>query len=139
MKSQPIIIETTVKKSLDHVWEKWTLPKHVKEWNNASADWYTPEAESDLRVGGYFCYKMAAKDGSFSFDFDGVYDEVINNTRISYTLSDGRKVEVDFIDTGNEVKIVEIFDPEMENSLEMQKAGWLAILDNFKKYAEGDE
>jgi uncharacterized protein YndB with AHSA1/START domain len=136
MKSQPITVETTVKKSLDHVWEKWTLPEHVKEWNNASADWHTPEAESDLRVGGYFCYKMSAKDGSFSFDFDGVYDEVVEKKRIFYTLSDGRKVLVDFIDAGGEVKIVETFDAETENSLEMQRAGWQAILDNFKKYAE---
>lgn len=136
MKGQPITIEVVVNKPIESIWEKWTLSKYVKEWNNASDDWYTPEASSDLRVGGYFCYKMSAKDGSYSFDFDGIYDEIVENERIAYTLSDGRKVSIDFVSEGEQVRIIEKFEAESENSLEMQKAGWQAILDNFKKYAE---
>ncbi len=131
-----ITIETMVKKPISQVWEKWTLPEHIMKWNNASEDWYTPSAENDLRVGGVFSYKMAAKDGSYSFDFGGIYDEVILNSLISYHLGDGRKVTVKFIEEAEGVKIIETFEAEGTHSLEMQESGWHAILVNFKRYAE---
>jgi len=135
MKNQ-IMIGTIVNQPFDTVWKVWTLPQHIIAWNNASEDWYTPSAENDIRAGGSFHYKMAARDGSFSFDFSGKYDEVIFGQKIAYTLGDGRKVVVDFIGMDGGVKIIETFEAEDTNSLEMQKAGWQAILDNFKKYAE---
>ncbi|MDP4128289.1 MAG: SRPBCC family protein [Bacillota bacterium] len=131
-----ITIETIVNRDMNHVWTCWTDPKHIMEWNNASEDWHTPSAENDLRVSGTFTYKMAAKDGSFSFDFGGVYDEVQYGKRISYTIGDGRKVAIDFVEFDGGVKVTETFEAEETHSLEMQQGGWQAILDNFKHYAE---
>lgn len=136
MEYKSITIETIVNRSIDQVWEKWTLPQHIMKWNNASEDWYTPFAENDLRIGGNFNYRMAARDGSFSFDFGGVYDDVIFGRRIAYVLGDGRKVVVVFTELDEGVKVTETFDAEETNSLEMQRAGWQSILDNFKRYTE---
>jgi uncharacterized protein YndB with AHSA1/START domain len=136
MGNKSITIEAIIKKPIDRVWEKWTLPQHIVGWNNASEDWYTPAAENDLRVGGSFNYKMAARDSSFCFDFGGIYDEVIYCKKIAYTIGDGRKVVVEFNELVGCVKAVETFEAEEANSLEMQRTGWQAILDNFKRYAE---
>ncbi len=136
MNNQSITIETVVKKPIDQVWEKWTLPECIMKWNNASDDWHTPSAENDLRAGGTFTYRMAAKDGSYSFDFGGIYDEVTLYKKISYTLGDGRKVVIEFKEEDEGVKIVETFEAEGTHSAEMQRSGWQAILDNFKRYTE---
>ncbi|WP_339230895.1 SRPBCC family protein [Oceanobacillus sp. FSL K6-2867] len=135
-KNETITVETTVQKPVENVWEYWTNPKHITQWSNASDDWHAPKAENDLRVGGSFLTRMEAKDGSFGFDFAGVYDEVRQNELISYTLGDGRKVEITFAGQENSTMVVETFQAENTNSIEMQKAGWQAILDNFKKYSE---
>jgi uncharacterized protein YndB with AHSA1/START domain len=132
-----ITVEAAIKATVEKVWDAWNKPEHIKQWCAASPDWHVPSAENDLKVGGSFTTRMEAKDGSFGFDFGGKYDEVVPNKRISYTMDDGRRVEVDFIETGNETKVVEAFDPETENPAEMQQAGWQSILDNFKKYVEG--
>lgn len=131
-----ITVEATVQAPVEKVWEFWTEPKHIKQWNNASDDWHTPHAENDLRAGGAFSSRMEAKDGSFGFDFGGVYDEVSEHERIVYTLGDSRKVTIDFISQGEATRVVETFEAEQTNAVEMQQAGWQAILDNFKKYAE---
>lgn len=131
-----ITVETTVNAPVEKVWEYWTEPKHITQWNNASDDWHTPIAENDLTVGGKFLTRMEAKDGSFGFDFGGIYDEVKLNEVISYTLGDGRKVTITFKGQGNETQVIETFDAETTNPIEMQQAGWQAILDNFKKYVE---
>lgn len=131
-----ITIETTVNAPVEKVWAYWTQPKHIIQWNNASEDWHTPHAENDLRIGGKFVSRMEAKDGSMGFDFSGIYDEVEENKTIAYSMGDGRKVSVSFAGNGNETKVIETFDPESTHSLEMQQAGWQAILDNFKKYTE---
>ena len=131
-----ITVENIVNAPLEKVWKFWTEPAHIIKWNNASADWHTPHAENDLRVGGKFVSRMEAKDGSLGFDFGGVYDEVIINKSIAYTLGDGRKVKIFFTSHGNETKVVETFEAETTNSIELQRSGWQAILDNFKKYIE---
>lgn len=131
-----VTIETLVNAPVEKVWEYWTEPNHLIEWNSASDDWHTPFAENDLRAGGKFLSRMEAKDGSFGFDFGGVYDEVKLHEFISYTLGDGRKVETTFLNQENDTKIIQVFDPETENPIEMQQQGWQAILNNFKKYAE---
>ena len=131
-----ITIETTVHAPVEKVWKYWTEPNHITKWNSASDDWHTPFSENDLRVGGKFSSRMEAKDGSFGFDFGGVYDEVKLNEFISYTLGDGRKVEITFIHEEKDTKIIQVFDPETENPIEMQQEGWQSILNNFKKYAE---
>ncbi|NOU94409.1 polyketide cyclase [Paenibacillus sp. LMG 31456] len=134
--NQIITVETTVHAPVEKVWEYWTEPQHITKWSFASNDWHAPNAENDLRVGGKFLTRMEAKDGSFGFDFGGVYDDVRTNEFISYTLGDGRIVTITFISQENDTKIIETFDAESTNSIEMQKAGWQAFLDNFAKYSE---
>ncbi|MFN3849155.1 MAG: SRPBCC family protein [Spirosomataceae bacterium] len=134
--NQKITIATTVNAPINKVWDYWTTPAHIMQWNNASDDWHTPSATNDLQVGGSFTYQMAAKDGSFSFDFGGIYDAVVPHEQIAYTIADGRKVKIDFIPEGDSVKVIEEFEAENENPIEMQQMGWQAILDNFKKYTE---
>lgn len=131
-----ITVKCKVEASIEEVWKFWTTPEHITKWNNASEDWHTPYAENDLRVDGKFKSTMASKDGTMSFDFEGVYTEVKNHSFIEYKLADGRKVDIYFIGLEDGVEIIESFDPENENSEEMQREGWQAILDNFKKYAE---
>ena len=107
------------------------------KWNNASDDWHTPRAENDLKVGGKFLYRMEAKDGSSGFDFDGTYEQVKTNELIVYAISDGRKVDVKFTKDDNaRTKLATTFEAEYTNPIEMQRGGWQAILNNFKKYVE---
>ncbi|MFD0698124.1 SRPBCC family protein [Paenibacillus sp. GCM10027628] len=131
-----ISVETTVHAPVEKVWEYWTEPQHITKWSFAADDWHAPHAENDLRVGGKFLTRLEAKDGSFGFDFNGVYDEIKINELISFTLGDGRKVTVTFISQENSTKVIEAFEAEGTHSIEQQKAGWQAFLDNFKKYSE---
>ncbi len=131
-----ITVETTVHAPITTVWDSWNNPEHITQWAFASPDWHTPWAKNDLRVGGSFSSRMEAKDGSFGFEFGGVYDAVTTNELIAYTMADGRKVMVEFSAEGDATKVVERFDAENENPVDMQQMGWQAILDNFKKYTE---
>lgn len=133
---QKITVETAVNKPLDQVWDKWTAVEHIVSWNAASSDWYTPSAINDLRVGGTFNYRMEARDGSAGFDFSGIYDAVIPYKNIAYTLGDGRKVDISFIESGGHVQIKETFEAEDTFPPEMQRSGWQSILDHFKSYTE---
>ncbi len=133
-----ITIEALVAAPIEKVWAYWNEPAHVTQWNSASPDWHSPRAENDLRVGGKFNYRMEAKDGSFGFDFEGVYNQVVEHKLIAYSMPDGRKVSTTFSAEGNFTKVVETFDPESENPTEMQRAGWQAILNNFKQYTEAN-
>lgn len=133
---QTITIKTTVNAPIEKTWKYWTEAEHIKKWNSASEDWHTPYAENDLRVGGKFFSRMEAKDGSFGFDFGGIYDEVKLYKVIAYTLGDGRKVKINFVDREGFTEIAETFEAESTNPIEMQQSGWQAILDNFKKYTE---
>lgn len=135
---QVIIIESTVNAPAKKVWEYWTKPEHIVKWNHASGDWHSPWSKNDLRVGGSFSARMEAKDGSMGFDFGGVYDAVREHQYIEYTLGDGRKVKINFIPQNNSTQVVEGFETENTNSPEMQRGGWQAILDNFKKYTENN-
>lgn len=135
--TQPIRLTALVAASPDTVWACWTGPDHICKWNAASDDWHTTTAASDLRPGGHFSSRMEAKDGSFGFDFGGVFDVVEAPTRLEYTLGDGRKVALRFDAEGQGTRVTQDFDPESENPAELQRAGWQAILDNFKAYTEG--
>jgi uncharacterized protein YndB with AHSA1/START domain len=135
--SNPVIqIGATVSSTLEKVWQFYTEAAHVVNWNHASDDWYTPSAENDLKTGGYFAYKMSAKDGSFSFNFSGIYNLIEPLKTIVYTLDDGRKVTVAFSETAEGVVIDQAFEAETVHDLDLQQQGWQAILDNFKLYAE---
>ena len=131
-----ITVSAVIHAPVAKVWEYWSNPAHITQWNSASEDWHTPRAENDLRPGGKFSARMEAKDGSFGFDFGGVYDEVKQHGLISYTLGDNRKVSVIFTANGDTTTVTESFDAETENPEEMQRAGWQSIMDNFKKYTE---
>src|SRR5215203_5611531 len=133
-----ITIESTINAPAAKVWDYWTKPEHITKWNYASDDWHTPWAKTDFREGGSFSARMEAKDGSMGFEFGGVYDVLKPNEYIEYTIGDGRKVKVKFTEDGNSTKVVESFEAESQNSVELQKGGWQAILDNFKKYTEAN-
>lgn len=132
-----INIETTVNAPMKKVWDAWNNPADIKQWNNASDDWHTTESEVDLRTGGKFRSRMEAKDGSAGFDFGGEYTRVEPNQLIEYRMGDGREVKTEFVEKINAVQIRTAFDAETQNSAEMQRQGWQAILDNFKRHVEG--
>lgn len=129
-------IEAEVAAPPSKVWSYWTEPKHITQWNFASPDWGCPSASNDLKVGGKYSARMEAKDESFGFDFEAIYDEIVTNKKIVYTMMDNRKVSTTFEEVGNRTRITTTFAAEKENPVEMQKAGWQAILDNFKRYTE---
>ena len=131
-----ITVETVINAPINSVWKKWTNPDDIVIWNNASDDWHTTRAENDLKVGGKFLSRMEAKDGSTGFDFSGTYNTIKPNEIIEYTADDNRKVQVHFFDGDDKTTIIEVFEAENENPIEMQKSGWQSILNNFKKYTE---
>ena len=131
-----ITVQTKINAPIELVWKLWTTPKDIEKWNHASDEWHTPKAENDLRVGGKFNYRMDAKDGSMGFNLEGIYEKLIVNKQIDYTLLDDRKVKIIFSPADGKTQIIETFEAENVNSIELQRGGWQAILDNFKKYAE---
>ena len=133
-----ITVESTVNASIEKTWKFWTGVEHITKWNSASEDWHTPRATNDLRTGGKFTSRMEAKDGSVGFDFGGTYSEVKPNQLIAYTMDDGRKAKVTFSGNNQSTKVVETFEAESVNSIELQRGGWQSILDNFKKYSESN-
>lgn len=138
MSATKVTVESTIAADRNKVWDYYTNPKHITKWNFASDDWHCPSAENDMKIGGKYSSRMEAKDGSWGFDFEAVYDEVLNNERFIYTIADGRKVKVDFENLDNKTKVTVVFEAENQNPVEFQKGGWQAILDSFKKYTESN-
>lgn len=139
MSTPPITIETIINSTSSKVWECWNKPEHISGWAFAVDDWEAFPKHNDLKVGGTFITTMAAKNKSASFDFGGTYTVVKDHELIEYNMDDGRHVRVEFLEVPEGIHIVQTFDPEKENSEEMQRAGWQAILDNFKKYVEAQK
>ncbi|RJG11003.1 ATPase [Pseudomonas cavernicola] len=131
-----ITVETVVKSDIDSTWAAWNSPEDINSWNAASDDWHTTKSSVDLRVGGKFCYRMEAKDGSMGFDFEGAYSNIIDNKLIEYTLGDDRHVSIDFKEVEDGVKVTETFEAEDENNTELQRQGWQSILNNFANHVE---
>lgn len=131
-----ITIEALIAASPEKVWDYYNSPKHITKWNHASDDWHCPKAENDMKIGGTYLARMEAKDGSFGFDFKAIYDEIIPMAKVAYTLEDERKVVTTFEKQGEQTKVTTVFDAEGMNPIDMQKAGWQAILNNFKRYTE---
>lgn len=131
-----ITVTTTILAPIDQVWTCWTTPKHITKWNAAADEWHCPTASNDLRAGGRFSYQMAARDGSMEFDFCGTFDVVTRPKLIKYTLDDDRKVSVRLKEENGLTTVTEVFEAESENSIELQKSGWQAILDRFKAHVE---
>jgi len=130
-----ITVTATVNATAEKVWDSYTNPKHIVNWNFADPSWHCPGAENDMRIGGTYKARMEAKDGSYGFDFEAVYSEITQGRRFTYEFG-GRKATVQFNNSGNETEVIVTFDPETENPIDMQRAGWQAILVNFKKYTE---
>jgi uncharacterized protein YndB with AHSA1/START domain len=131
-----ITIQAIIESDKQKVWNFYTMPEHIIHWNFASPDWCCPSANNDMKVGGKYFARMEAKDGSFGFDFEAIYNEVIDGESFTYTMLDGRTVKVSFSGKNNQTEVQIIFDAETENSLELQRDGWQAILNNFKSYTE---
>lgn len=131
-----LTVEATINAPVEKVWKLWTDPKHITQWNQASDDWHTPEAENDLRVGGKFRSRMEAKDGSAGFDLEGIYQEIEKHKLIAYAMTDSRKVQIHFNGRQDTTTVTETFEAENTLPLEMQQQGWQAILNNFKKHVE---
>jgi uncharacterized protein YndB with AHSA1/START domain len=135
--TQKITVETKISAPIEQVWRAWNTPDDVKQWNAASDDWHTTKSEVDLRVGGAFSSRMEAKDGSMGFDFAGTYTNVVEHKLIESTFG-GRILLVEFITGQDGVTVRETFDPESTHSVEQQRQGWQAILNNFKKHVESN-
>ena len=131
-----ISVKSIVKAPIAKVWDCWTNPIHVKNWNFAVSDWHCPEATNDLMEGGEFHYTMASKDNSMSFDFWGTHQKIETEKNIESVLGDGRTMKVTFESVEDGILVTEQFEPESQNPPERQKAGWQMILDNFKNYVE---
>jgi uncharacterized protein YndB with AHSA1/START domain len=131
-----ITIDAVIVADIQKVWDYYNSPEHITKWNHASDDWHCPKAENDMKIGGTYLARMEAKDGSFGFDFKAIYDEIIPMAKVAYTLEDERKVVTTFEKQGVKTKVTTVFDAEAMNPIDMQKAGWQAILNNFKRYTE---
>ncbi|PIE16599.1 MAG: activator of HSP90 ATPase [Proteobacteria bacterium] len=136
MSNDEITIEALVEAPVERVWLRWTAPDHITQWNFASDDWCCPSAENDLTPGGRYRARMEARDRSFGFDFEAVYDEIAEHEKLIYTMTDGRRVSTVFKVEGGATRVKTTFDADKENPVEMQRQGWQAILNNFKSYAE---
>lgn len=136
MKTTKITVQSAILADKKKVWDYYTQPEHITGWNFASDDWHCPRATNDLRVGGKYSARMEARDGSAGFDFNTIYDEVVAHEKIAYTMEDGRKAVISFSGEEGATLVKVTFDAENQNDEEMQRSGWQAILDNFKKYAE---
>lgn len=133
-----IIVQTKIQAPIAIIWDLWTKPEHIIQWNAASEDWHTPYAENDLKVGGKFKSTMASKDGTMSFDFVGTYDVILDKKLIAYTIEDGRVVIIVFEELEDGFEVREYFEPESVHPEELQYQGWLSILENFKRYVENN-
>jgi uncharacterized protein YndB with AHSA1/START domain len=131
-----ITVEVLIHSSIENVWHHLLSPDSITQWNAASADWHTPRATVDLRVGGKFLSRMEARDGSMGFDFIGTFTRVDPMHGYDYSMEDGRTVTVSVTKTPEGIQVKEIFQAENQNAPELQRAGWQAILDNFKKFVE---
>ncbi|WP_300489806.1 SRPBCC family protein [Flavobacterium sp.] len=131
-----ITINATILADKNKVWNYYTQPEHITQWNFADPSWHCPKASNDMQVGGTYSARMEARDGSFGFEFEATYDEISDGEHFSYTMPDGRQVTVTFHENDTATDLVIAFDPENQNPIEMQQSGWQAILNNFKKYAE---
>jgi uncharacterized protein YndB with AHSA1/START domain len=136
MTAQTIVVQTTVAAPIAKVWRAYTTPEDIKQWNAASDDWHTTKATVDLREGGQFSSRMEAKDGSFGFDFAGTYTQIVEHKLIEYAFGD-RGAKVEFVEETGGVTVRVTFNAEETHSIEQQRGGWQAILENFRRHVEG--
>lgn len=136
MAKKRITVEALVGVAPENAWEYYHNPKHITQWNFASKDWHCPSAKNDLSVGGKYSARMEARDGSFGFDYEAIYNSINEFKSFSFTMADGRVVDTSFEELEGKTRVRTIFDAEHDNSVDMQRVGWQSILDNYKRYAE---
>ncbi|EON74846.1 hypothetical protein ADIS_4678 [Lunatimonas lonarensis] len=136
MTTEKITILTAVNAKIEKVWQYYNQAQHIIHWNFATDEWCCPKVETDFIEGGKYLARMEAKDGSFGFDFEAVFDEIREPEWVAYTMGDGPRAEIEFREEGEKTVVKISFDPDQSHSREMQRDGWQAILNNFKKYAE---
>lgn len=130
-----INVDVWVSAPIERVWQAYTTPDDIRQWNAASDDWHTTAATVDLRVGGAFSSRMEAKDGSMGFDFAGTYTQIVPHQLIEYAFGD-RAAQVEFASGPQGIQVRVSFDGEDTFTPEQQRQGWQAILDNFKRHVE---
>jgi len=138
METTKITVQAVVAANRQKVWDYYTKPEHITQWNYAIETWHCPTASNDMRVGGKYLARMEAKDGSYGFDFEATYNEIIDGESFTYIMADNRVVDVIFRELGNSTEVTITFDAENENPVELQRQGWQSILNNFKKYTENN-
>ncbi len=138
MSATTITVQATVQAERQKVWDYYTNPIHITKWNFADPSWHCPSAENDMKIGGKYSARMEAKDGSFGFEFEAIYSELVLGESFTYGMPDDRQVSVVFKENGSQTEVIIEFDAETENSIELQKGGWQAILNNFKNYTENN-
>ena len=138
MDTTKITIQAVVAADRQKVWNCYTQPEHITKWNFATDTWHCPAASNDMRVGGKYLARMEAKGGSFAFDFEAVYNEIVDGEKFTYTMPDNREIQVSFEKMDDKTRVIVTFDPENENPVDLQRSGWQSIPDNFRKYAEGN-
>lgn len=138
MDTTKITIQVVVAADRQKVWNCYTQPEHITKWNFATDTWHCPAASNDMRVGGKYLARMEAKDGSFAFDFEAVYNEIVDGEKFTYTMPDNREIQVSFEKMDDKTRVTVTFDPENVNPVDLQRDGWQSILDNFRRYAEGN-
>ncbi len=132
-----IKVAATVNADVHKVWRYYNSPEHIVKWNFADPSWHCPSASNDMQVGGKYVARMEARDGSFGFDFEAIYEKIDPGKNFVYSMAD-RSVMVEFIPVNNQTEVTIVFDPESENPVEMQRTGWQMILNNFKTYTENN-
>lgn len=137
MSTEKITVRASINADAKKVWDYYTNPNHIIHWNFADPSWHCPRAVNDMRIGGTYNARMEAKDGSFGFDFEAVYSEITEGKHFTYGFG-GRTARVQFKHLDSQTEVVVSFDPENENPVELQQAGWQAILNNFKNYTENN-
>lgn len=138
MDTTKITIQAVVAADRQKTWDCYTQPEHITKWNFATDTWHCPAASNDMRVGGKYLARMEAKDGSFAFDFEAVYNEIVDGEKFTYTMPDNREIQVSFEKMDDKTRVTVTFDPENVNPVDLQRDGWQSILDNFRRYAEGN-
>lgn len=137
MSNEKVTVTATINADVKKVWDYYTNPKHITNWNFADPSWRCPSASNDMKIGGAYKARMEAKDGSFGFDFEAIYTEIKEGKQFTYEF-EGRSATVEFKDLGSKTEVIVVFDAENENPVEMQQEGWQAILSNFKTYTESN-
>lgn len=138
MSLEKITVSATISAPKQKVWNYYSQPEHIIKWNFADPSWHCPSASNDMKVGGKYIARMEAKDGSFGFDFEAFYTAINQYNNFTYEFGE-RTAKIEFAELNGDTQVTISFDPETEHSIELQKTGWQAILDNFKKYTETNQ